>query len=57
MSKQQPRTTEQNRQPVVLRDLSQPVELLSDEEAERVKGAGVVDAADYVIWRKTLFIP
>jgi hypothetical protein len=54
MGEPKPETTAQNRQPVELRDLSQPVELLSDEQAERVKGADALNAADYVMWRKTL---
>jgi hypothetical protein len=38
MSQQMPRTTEEDRQPVVLRELPLPVELLSDEQAEQVGG-------------------
>jgi hypothetical protein len=44
-------TVEEIRQPVVLRDLSQPVELLSEEQAEQVQGG------EYLRWTvKPVFI-
>jgi len=50
MSEQKPRTTEQDRPWAPLRDLSQPVELLSDEQAEQVGGGYTLDRCFVKSW-------